>query len=95
MDRLKLVFERHSGIENAAETAPEAVASAFVHGLLSKVQEQLCTIAVGWQTKPLAEPVTIANHCTTCQEKKKESMETKLMSLQLQNLDRGRSQNFH
>ena len=47
MDRLKLVVERHSGFEKAAEPAPEAVGAAFVQGLLPEVQEQLRTIAVG------------------------------------------------
>ncbi|CAM5134498.1 unnamed protein product [Eretmochelys imbricata] len=84
LDRLTKVFEQHSGIAQPAENAREAVGAAFVQGLLPKVQQQLRTICIGWQTKPLSELVTFANHCTACIEQKKESTETKLLALQLQ-----------
>lgn len=91
LDRLTKVFEQHSGIANPAENAREAVGAAFVQGLLPKVQQPLRTICIGWQTKPLSELVTVANHCTACIEQKKENTETKLMALQLQTYqNRGR-----
>ncbi|XP_064415014.1 uncharacterized protein LOC135357202 [Latimeria chalumnae] len=91
LDRLKEVFDRHSGISNAADRAPEAVAAAFVQGLSQKLQQQLRSIAVGWEAKPLNELVTIANHCAACQEQRKDTAETRLMALQLQyHYSRGR-----
>lgn len=53
MDYPKEVFHWHTGIDNTAEKAPEAVAAAFVVGFQPKIQEQLRFVAVVWQTKPL------------------------------------------
>lgn len=83
LDRLTRVFEQHSGIAQPAENAKEAVGAAFVQGLLPKVQQQLKTICIGWQAKPLSELVGVANHCAACLEQK-ENAESKLMALRLQ-----------
>lgn len=61
--------------------APAVAAAAFVAGLQPKIQEQLQSIAVWWQTKLLTELVSNAHLCVACQEK---DSETKLMALQIQ-----------
>lgn len=86
MDYLKLVFNWHSGIGNAAKKPPAVVATAFVAGLQPEIQEQLQSIAVWWQTKPLTELVSNAYLCIACWEK---DSETKLMALQIQYLAPG------
>ena len=55
----KDVFERYLGIACLTEMAQEAVGAVFVQGLLLSVKSQLTTISIGWQTKKLAELVTL------------------------------------
>nr|XP_006117710.1 uncharacterized protein LOC102449186 isoform X1 [Pelodiscus sinensis]XP_006117711.1 uncharacterized protein LOC102449186 isoform X3 [Pelodiscus sinensis]XP_025037725.1 uncharacterized protein LOC102449186 isoform X2 [Pelodiscus sinensis] len=81
LERLTKVFERHSGIENPADTAKQALGAAFVTGLDPAIQTLLKQITIGWETKPLEELLTVANHCRQC-IKAKQDKEPKLMVLQ-------------
>ncbi|XP_075753886.1 uncharacterized protein LOC142818410 [Pelodiscus sinensis] len=81
LERLTKVFERHSGIENPATTAKQALGATFVTGLDPAIQTLLKQITIGWETKPLEELLTVADHCRQC-IKAKQDKEPKLMVLQ-------------
>ncbi|CAM5133522.1 unnamed protein product [Eretmochelys imbricata] len=85
MQRIKQVFKKYSGINNAEEDAKQATMAAFVQEL-NLLRDQLKIGTIDWEGKNPDKILVVAQHYYRQVEKKKDDIETKLMTLQIQNI---------